>query len=263
MEDVADNKKMKLPIRNETPVLPTLFEYVLSPDPDIPGDDGIYTHYDDDLFFIVTRGKDRNNFSRDVIKRYAVRPAEVLNIFIMPHHPDSIRSETYAAVGSGIALGNAIKMCGIYESKVGALAFRSMMNHEIGHVFGLRHTWKFNDGCDDTPKHPGCWHESVGGQCDSLTSNNVMDYNAYQHAYSPCQIGKMHQNFARQNNKKRKLLIPTWCAFDESKSIEIRDSIHWNCHKDIEGNLTVADGGTLEVELPPVAPERCKNYRSA
>lgn len=37
----------------------------------------------------------------------------------------------------GIALGNALKMTGILESKEGPESFDGLLNHEVGHILGL------------------------------------------------------------------------------------------------------------------------------
>lgn len=78
------------------------------------------------------------------------------------------------------------------------------MNHEIGHIFSLIHTWNSIDGCDDTPRGPvingvesQCfnWSSDPNNACNnwSNVSNNVMDYNNWQSSYTPCQIGRIHE----------------------------------------------------------------------
>ncbi len=61
----------------------------------------------------------------------------------------------------------------------------NIINHEIGHCFGLDHTWNKNDGCDDTPTNARCWN---GPTC----STNMMDYNAQQWSLTQCQLNKIH-----------------------------------------------------------------------
>ena len=80
----------------------------------------------------------------------------------MPHHPDSIASKTYAGGGVGVALGTNVKMAGMFESKQPFWNYRQILSHEVGHVFGLQHSW-LSDGCEDTPKHPNCWNRSKNG----------------------------------------------------------------------------------------------------
>src|SRR5688572_3622273 len=47
------NMKMFLPHGNETPALVIPYRYVITPDPNIPGDDGVYYHVDDELCYAV------------------------------------------------------------------------------------------------------------------------------------------------------------------------------------------------------------------
>ncbi|PHN04478.1 M43 family zinc metalloprotease [Flavilitoribacter nigricans] len=251
---MANNKAMWLPHNNDTPTLPIRIQYELTPLPEDADDDGIYFHYDDDLYYYVAKGKDRNLYEREVIKKYGTQLDSVLNFFFMPHHPDSVASKTYLAVGTGVALGNAIKLAGVnYEGDF--WPYRGVFNHEVGHIFGLNHTWAYNDGCDDTPRHKqNCWNRGQPG-CDTTTSNNVMDYNAMQLAWTPCQIGKMHQRMADTRANARKLLSPRWCTLDDTQTLVIRDTVHWTGARDLEGNLEIAPGAQLtigcRVSLPP------------
>ena len=252
---LEDNQQMYLPQGNDTPVLPVRYRYEVTSSEGFERDSGIYCHYDDDLFWFVSRGKNRNNYDRDVIQDYGIGLDSIINLFIMPHHPDSVESKSYSVTSSGIALGSGVKLSGIFETRKEPWEFKGLINHEIGHVLGLRHSWNTNDGCDDTPKNPNCWNVDLPPPCDTAASNNFMDYNASQNAWTPCQIGKIHQAMSREGSLPRKMLIPTWCTFDSTKSIIIRDTISWTGAKDLEGNLIIADGGVLEVHcrlsIPP------------
>ena len=257
--DLTNNHPMWLPHNNETPCLPIQYRYILQGDPNTPGDDGIYFHFDDELCYYVHKGKNRNLTNKTIINKYAVNSDSVLNIFVMPHHPDSVASPTYLAAGVGVALGNAIKVAGMFENKGDFWAYRGVINHEVGHIYGLSHTWGYNDGCEDTPKHKNnCWNRNQRPGCDTLTSNNVMDYNAMQHAWTPCQIGKVHLRMSRETTRPRKFLAPNWCTLDEEKHIIIQDSIDWNCMKDLEGHLTIASGGTLTMRCRTSLPKDAK-----
>jgi hypothetical protein len=233
------NKQMNLPEGNETPVFDPLYQYVLE-------DDGIYFHADDDLFYYVNEGK-RNNYKRDVINKYAIGGDSILNVFYMVHHPDSVRSKTYSASGSGIAIGKALKMGTIYNPEDKPWLHASLLNHEVGHVMGLSHTWNFNDGCDDTPTNRNCWVSTKSGRCEGITSNNMMDYNSNQHAITPCQIGRIRKNMARIGSKQRDLLIKTWCESDPKKDLVISKPVHLSGAKDIEGSILILNGGELKI----------------
>lgn len=257
--DLNKNNKMWLPHNNDTPVLPNPYRLVLTPRPNDPDDDGIYFHFDDELYYYVVRGKNANLYDREVFKKYGVQLDTVLNIFIMPHHPDSVASPTYAVHGTGIALGNSIKVAGIHVAYNSFWGFRGTFNHEVGHILGLSHTWAYNDGCDDTPQHDQqCWNRGQGNGCDSLTSNNVMDYNAMQHAWSPCQVGKIQMRLSDETSRQRKYLIPNWCELHEDRHIHIRDTIVWAGMKDLEGHLTIEPGGMLTIKCRVSLPKDAK-----
>ena len=243
---LAQNKKMHLPVGNNTEVLPLGYRYKIVAGTDEPGDDGYYFHYDNELYWFVNKGKNRNNYDRAVIKKYNIGGDSLLNIFVHPHHPDSIRSKTYKAHGTGIALGNSLKMAGFYANKdKGFWHFSTLLNHEVGHVLGLRHSWIGNDGCDDTPKNPNCWDDN---QCkDGKASNNMMDYNNSQAAVTPCQIGTMHKNMTKFTARQRKFLEPTWCDLDESADIIISKETHWKGEKDLTNHIVIEEGAVLRL----------------
>lgn len=244
-EVLRKNTKMFLPNGNDTPVLPLRYQYKWVNDPET-NKRAIYYHYDDEVCKYVHRGKNRNYGDRKVIKKYGIQTDSILNIFMMSHHPDSVASKTYAADGVGVAVGASIKIAGPFYSQKPYWTFIGTLNHEIGHVYTLSHTWSYDDQCDDTPKNPNCFNrDAAKAGCDSLTSNNVMDYNAWQAAFTPCQIGRIQKSMAKENSRQRKLLEPTWCTFNPRKTIIIKDSIDWNCMKDLEGDLIIARGGQL------------------
>lgn len=253
------NAELDTNVRNwrspeNTGVLPKAFRFVISPQP-VPGDDGFYFHYDDDLYYYVSQGKNANNYSRKVIDKYAVGKDSIINIFLMVHPDDSIKSKTYRANGQGIALGTAFKLAGLFESKESAKSFDGLFNHELGHVFGLQHAWT-EDGCPDTQNHPNkCWTYTDEEPCRSQATNNMMDYNAYQIALTPCQLGKLHGTLANESHVARKCLVPVWCQRNPERDIVITDSVAFMGARDFEGNITVADGGILYLSCRVSMPE--------
>lgn len=253
--NLDNNMKMFLPHGNETPVLPIPYRYVITPDPTIPGDDGIYYHVDDTLCYAVKTGRERNISDKRVIEKYAVRDDSVLNIFLQTHQLDSIKSPTYKPDGSGISLGSSVKVFAKWNEKPNVWDMRGITNHEIAHSLGLSHTWGGHDGCDDTPANPNCWNKTDTPPCDSFYSNNMMDYNAHMAALTPCQIGKILMNMNRLGAMQRNILEPHWCVLDTSATITIRDSVRWECSADLEGNVIINAGATLEIGCRVSMPE--------
>ena len=245
--NLEKNMKMFLPVGNTTPMMSIPYRYVITPDPSIPGDDGVYYHVDDELCYAVKTGRERNISDRRVIKKYGVRTDSVMNIFVQTHHLDSIPSKTYKPDISGISLGSSVKIFGRWFEKPSVWDLRGITNHEIGHSLGLSHTWTGHDGCDDTPSHPNCWNVSETPPCDSLFSNNMMDYNAHMAAVTPCQIGKVLLNMARLGSIQRNILEPRWCTLDTNETVVVTDSVRWSGSVDLEGNLVLAQDAVLEI----------------
>ena len=268
-DKLSRNKKMNLPPDNETPILPMRYRYVLTGQPDQPEDDGIYFHNDEELYGMVGKGRDKNNYDKSVYKKYGIQKDTVLNIFIMTHPIDSVNSETYVKNSKGIGFPNFLKVTHWYEgvkdttwvngkpkTKYNKWDAVKLLHHEIGHSIGLRHSWRGNDGCEDTPHHSNCWNRTKGkAPCDVYWSNNFMDYNAHSSAWSPCQIGIIHRNFSDKNKFVRKLLLPNWCTLDETKTIHISDTINWLGAKDLEGNLIIENDASLTVHCRVSLPK--------
>lgn len=256
--DIETNDRLWLPYGNNIPNLPPRYRLKLTPRPNDPNDNGIYFHYDDELYYYVIKGKNRNRGNNEVIKKYGVQLDTVLNIFVMPHHPDSVASPSYKPSRAGIAMGNAVKVTGAYETGGNEWDVRMVLNHEIGHIYTLAHTWATNDGCEDTPNHMRCWNRTKTPPCDTAASNNMMDYNALQSALSPCQIGKIHYHMNKLNHRSRKFLEPYWCTLDPAKNITIRDSVHWRGRKDLGGHLTIARGASLQISCRVSLPQNAR-----
>ena len=254
---LAHNVQMHLPLDNDTPVLPTQYQLKLTGEAGVYDDDGIYFHEDADLYYYI-HGRKSNRTNRDVINKYRLQPDSVINIFFMPHHPDSVGRPQYRAVGTGIMLGGNIKIAQIFSKNPPPASCVGLLNHELGHVIGLSHTWKGRDGCDDTPKHENCFTYTNTPPCDTAVSNNMMDYNQWQHALTPCQIGKVHRAISSQSSRIRKFVDPFWCKLNPGATIYIRDSVFWYGAKDLAGDVRIEDGGVLTVGCRLSLPENAR-----
>jgi hypothetical protein len=244
---LIDNHKMNLPPGNKTPNLNPKFSYKIHPATSDPADDGFYWHYDDALYAFVHKGKHRNNYKKDVINKYALKQDSIINIFILPHHPDSVLTKTYKPKITGIALGTSLKMSGLYENPDEPWLAATLLNHEVAHILGLGHSWVTNDGCDDTPPNANCWEPTGIPPCDSVISNNLMDYNNSQMAITPCQLGRIHSGFARTNSKARKLIEAQWCQPDTNSCILIKEKTIWPRARDINRDIIIEENAYLEV----------------
>ena len=250
-----ENRASNLPLGNDYEVIPSRYKYEITSSEGYEKDAGVYMHYDDELYYFVFKGKDRNLGSRAMYNKYAIGQDSILNIFMTPHFPDSIASPTYGFGGSkGVALGTHVKISGMHKRRFDPWSNTGNFNHEVGHIFSLGHAWR-NDGCDDTPEHDNRCFAPDGTACDSLTSNNMMDYNTFQNAITPCQLGRVHQKMSMKSSRVRKFVKNDWCTFNAAKTLTIRDNVSWAGEKDLRGNIVIESGGFLEilcrVSMPP------------
>jgi len=240
---LLENHKMRLPEHNDTPRLQPFYQYKITPDQEGISSTGIYFHTDDELCYYANKGPLQNNYDKTVIEKYAIGLDSIINVFIMPHIPKDKWTKGYKGGGTGIMLGNGVKIAGLSPHK-NFWDFATLLNHEIGHSLGLRHTWNLSDGCDDTPKNPNCWMSKGSGDC-KIASNNLMDYNSSQMSITPCQLGIIHRNFTRLDSRQRKVIKKQWCHLDQSKTIIVDEDVHWAGAKDIRNDVIVTKGTTL------------------
>ncbi|MFT4569110.1 MAG: hypothetical protein ACI9FN_004080 [Saprospiraceae bacterium] len=235
---LRSNAKMNLPLENDTPVLDAHVTLKLE-------SKNVFIHYDEEPFF-RKKGKNSNQYNRDIINKYIDDSGKYLNIFVMPFDPEEIKSGIQRYDKSGIALGSSIKLAGVMDSGQPAWNYGGLLLHELGHALSLRHSWNNNDGCEDTPRHANCWSNTGEAPCNQIESNNFMDYNPHQVAITPCQIIKMHTALASEGTKQHRLLEVNWCEKIEGDT-RIADVQHWANPVLNARDIVIERGGVLIV----------------
>ena len=146
----------------------------------------------------------------------------------------------------GINCTDWMVMGNVYQSYLAGNAWDPSrgIRHELGHNLGLRHSWGFNDYCDDTPPNNNLWNSSTG-------SNNVMDYNASKNALTECQLGKIHYNLQIYINN----VVVDDCSIVEDVIISNGHTNTWNNTRKLKGNLIIEANSTLIVNCTVFMPE--------
>ncbi len=197
---LINNQKMWLPNPNTTPIPQTRIRYLLT---------GVYFHNDSHLMTAYTGAHGFPSLN-DLHSAYGINTATEINYYFTRSSWINNQGGTYELSGNG--LGSIGLHAGISSSYGSYLLYpnyvpshSNLLNHEIGHILSLDHTWDSNDGCDDTPTHG--YTDSLGNRrqcfkhgeyldsCDwNNVSNNIMDYNDYNSSYTTCQVNFMHDH---------------------------------------------------------------------
>jgi hypothetical protein len=240
-ERLIKNFRMTLPLGNKTPAYDPHLSWVISGSNLEPS--GIYHHKLKNPLYFVNKGDRRTDVDDRIIGEVGVGLDTVINVFVVPFPPDSIGKMKLH--NAGIALGNHVKIGGIYQLNQPDWMWGTMLNHEMGHILGLNHAWHYDD-CADTPEHSNCWNYTSYPPCDLEVSNNLMDYNSQQMAITPCQIGKMHLSLSDTLSQVRKMMVKDYCI-NEPDSIFINDEVKWIGERDMNKTIIVQEGGHLTI----------------
>ncbi|NJC27927.1 M43 family zinc metalloprotease [Neolewinella antarctica] len=229
----------------DVPALPTRIQFKLATDP-ATGRPAIYEHYDDELYDYRHDNPGRNRGDMAVVKKYAVRTERELNIFLMGPPWAGPQPVGPPSPGSGIFLGDAVKLTDPLSGKSPAWELRKVFTHEVGHALGLWHAWGKSDGCDDTPAHANLsWKLKKRGP--GVSSNNLMDYSPNQEALTPCQIGRMQARMADPTSKQRRWVRRDWCEYRPEKRVVIDENVTFDGARDFNSDVLVRAGFTLTV----------------
>ena len=180
---------------------------------------GVYFHRDADAFNPAIQ-------PQTIHAKYDIEANQVLDIYCIHRSNIGFDGNAFAFGGSNkfVYLNDYKHYLKPYCREWSKTNTAHSLNHEIGHTLNLYHTWHGGDLCVDTPDgyvydkilpgggcvndYANCWTYDPNKPgcpdkpCDdwSKISNNVMDYNHWDPAWTVCQIGRMNQNLLGNGN---------------------------------------------------------------
>jgi hypothetical protein len=181
---------------------------------------GVFFHRSRSAYYDLTG---TNDGISDLHTKYNYKGNEVMDIYYAPRVWDTDlagEAQSLGGLNKGVVMDDYFTYIKTPSWLIGD-ADSDLLNHEIGHMLDLAHTWDEDDKCDDTPMgfeyytqkdcdlliNANCWRHSDNsyngkpcpGEIDPCNdwahvSNNVMDYNEERTSFTMCQVGRMENN---------------------------------------------------------------------
>lgn len=191
----------------------------------------IYYHRDD-LGYINGNGTYQNLYCYN---NYGICKDEVLNVFFCQ---PAISTSGYGPQTHIMMLNQYGEYLDGNENPWGA---GNLLGHEVGHVFGLSHSWgsgKFSDMCQAEDNPSWCYDRDTDCTC----GNNVMSYSRLNDFFSPLQMAHMHRHLMNSSVSKYLKLE------DNLGTITISEPTVWDKIQVIESEVKIEPGASLTIE---------------
>jgi hypothetical protein len=217
--------------------------------------EGIHFHIDNGLLDQIN-GTGHTPFIDYIRNNFGYNPEHEINIYLFPtgYHP-SLGNTSVGGYGdwglqnTNPAFIGRVGMHNIFYDYVehGGMHWivNPLISHELGHVFGLHHSWLINEY---NRFHPQLFWPESSGWCspssDPGCSNNMMGYNTDKSWLAPLQVGHIHRTLASNNVRTRYLMT---CFYDNAMDVIISENTTWTKPEIVGGNIIVQEGSTLEI----------------